>query len=114
MSNGRPSPAQAFFTRDLRVPGLPTVPTAGPPTTGQRVRVSEFQPGDKVRVNNPDTKRWTDKATVMKIRRHGASVWLRMANGRVLVRNQRFLKPLDAAANQRGVKKERRGTSSKT
>ena len=114
MSNGRPSPAQAFFTRDLRVPGLPTVPTAGPPTTGRRVRVSEFQPGDKVRVNNPDTKRWTDKATVMKIRRHGASVWLRMANGRVLVRNQRFLKPLDAAANQRGVKKERRGTSSKT
>jgi hypothetical protein len=41
-------------------------------------------------------------ATVMKIRRHGASVWLRTANGRILVRNQCFLKQL--AATQLGKK----------
>jgi hypothetical protein len=45
-------------------------------------------------VYDPDAKRWSGRATVMKIRRHGASVWLRTANGRILVRNQRFLKPL--------------------
>jgi hydroxymethylglutaryl-CoA reductase len=38
----------------------------------------------------------------MKIRRHGASVWLRTANGRILVQNQRFLKPL--ATTQPGKK----------
>jgi hypothetical protein len=89
------------------VPGLPTVPSAEPASrTGRTVsvrpggqcgpstRLATVQRGESVRVYDPDAKRWSGRATVMKIRRHGASVWLRTANGRILVRNQRFLKPL--------------------
>jgi transposase InsO family protein len=111
MANGRMSPAQALFKQDMRVPDLPTVPADHPapaPTPlrrsgaalrqggrhGPRSRLATVQRGENVRVYDPDAKRWSGRATVMKIRRHGASVWLRTANGRILVRNQRFLKPL--------------------
>jgi hypothetical protein len=108
MANGRVLPAQALFREDLHVPGLPTVPSTEPASrTGRTVcavrpggqcgpstRLATVQRGESVRVYNPDAKRWSDHATVMMIRRHGASVWLRTANGRILVQNQRFLKPL--------------------
>jgi hypothetical protein len=108
LANSRVSPAQALFKQDLRMPGLPTVPSAKPASrTGHTVcavrpggpcgpstRLATVQHGESVRVYNPDAKRWSSRATVMKIRRHGASVWLRTANGCILVRNQRFLKPL--------------------
>jgi hypothetical protein len=62
--------------------------------TVRRTRPATFQRGDKVRVNDLDAKRWSGRATVLKIRRHGASVWLRTDSGYILVCNQTFLKPL--------------------
>jgi transposase InsO family protein len=112
MANGRESPAQALFKQDMRVPGLPTVSADQPASTptplrrngssplrqggrhGPTTRLATVQRGEKVRVYDPDAKRWSGRATVLKIRRHGASVWLRTDSGRMLVRNQRFLKPL--------------------
>jgi transposase InsO family protein len=37
MSNGRASPAQALFKQDLRVPGLPTIPSAEPASKANRM-----------------------------------------------------------------------------
>jgi len=70
MANGRPSPARAFLSRDLRVPGLPTAPSSDVyapkrPTlafqpkrgAGPTARTSLFRRGDKIRVYSPATKR---------------------------------------------------------
>jgi hypothetical protein len=90
------------------MPGLLTVTSAEPALrTGRTVpavrpggqcgpstRLAIVQRGESVRIYDPDAKRWSGRATGLKIRRHGASVWLRTANGHILVRNQRFLKPL--------------------
>jgi hypothetical protein len=121
LSNGRASPAQALFKQDLHMLGLPTVASAEPvlrvPTRrtamlSDRVRwlvrpsACTLPQSSMVRVSgffDPDAKRWSGQATVMKIRRHGTSVWLRTASGCILVCNQRFLKPL--ATTQPGKKK---------
>jgi hypothetical protein len=79
---------------------------------GPSTCLATVQRGESVRVFNPDAKRWSGQATVLKIRRHGASVWLRTANGRILVHNQRFLKPL--ATTQPGKKTVAENNSSGT
>ena len=55
-------------------------------------RADTFSLGQQVRVQDPFTKRWDSVGVIHKICDSGRSFFVKCADGRLLSRNQRFLK----------------------
>ena len=106
------SPAQLFFGRRQRQPSLPTLPhhhndinpdaahAARNKTRFETIarrephatELPQLNNGDLVRVQNPHTKLWDSTATIAQRRPDGLS-YIISQNGKLFLRNRKFLKP---------------------
>eukprot|EP00095_Tigriopus_kingsejongensis_P003415 snap_masked-scaffold1126_size61158-processed-gene-0.4 protein:Tk03415 transcript:snap_masked-scaffold1126_size61158-processed-gene-0.4-mRNA-1 annotation:"PREDICTED: uncharacterized protein K02A2.6-like" len=91
-----PSPARLFFGRQQwgLLPQL-LVPLCNPVTAGRGQILRPLEVGAAVWVQNPTTKRWDIRGTIMDTTSSRTCV-IRMQNGAVLPRNRRFLRPCGA------------------
>lgn len=94
-SRGPSSPAELFFGRRLRgeLPQLRPLP-AHRHVPGH---LTPLTIGDRVRIQDPLTLRWTDAGTIVGIRASGRSYSIADDDGFTFIRNRRLLKPLPDA-----------------
>jgi hypothetical protein len=105
---GDKSPAELFFKRQLRTdlpawsPPPPDVDEGNEIGDGVDSHVDRLPPlkiGERVRLQNPLSKLWDDTAVVVATRDAGRSYFVsKDSDGRQLLRNRRFLKPLPPSA----------------
>lgn len=102
------SPSEMFFGRRLRtlLPGIqfpfdPLQAETAREDTRQKVLDSDTSQtlaplyvGDAVLVQNEKTKEWVDKGTIISIRPSGRSYEVSLANGKVTLRNRRFIRKI--------------------
>ena len=98
----QPSPNELFFGRQLRIQ-LPLMSSTlwqaastqrAPPADPVRFRtLPPLSPGRTVWVQNPHTKRWTTKATVLSTSSTGRTYTLRTEEDKTITRNRRFIRP---------------------
>jgi hypothetical protein len=113
-SIGGHSPARLFYSRQLRVPGLPQLKDhqeeALDGKQGQltkraikRKRISDLnlkrmvspltlQKDQQVLLQSIKTKRWNIPATIVEVRDSGRSAWVKTSSGRKYFRNRRFMR----------------------
>ena len=84
------SPAELFFKRKLRMPGMPFMPISRVPS--HRKNVPEFKVSDFVSIQNEKSKRWDNVGVVIGIRRSNKSYNIELKDGRIIMRNERFLR----------------------
>ena len=88
------SPAELFFGRRLRIPGLPQAKFAkGERDLNVQDKLPLLSEGDKVLVQNHSSKKWDEKGTIKEVRRNGRSYLIEMDDGRMISRNRRYLRP---------------------
>jgi hypothetical protein len=97
-ANDKKSPAEKFFGRILRGP-LPTLQTLSNVDSLRPhelcLKHAKFQIGDYVRLQNPLTKRWTDKGIITGIRHNGKSYFVtKHGDDHPKLRNIKFIKKL--------------------
>ena len=105
------SPAQRFFGRRQRTT-IPTLPSSRNPidmeaSTSAKQRqqglhsggslLPDLQVGDKVRVQNPNTKLWDQTGTISGIIPNGRSFEIALEGDATIRRNRRFIKFLPRA-----------------
>ena len=103
-SGCRDSPAQRFFGRRQRGQ-LPCL-AERPVEISEDSDVPRFSVGDRVRLQNPISKKWDALGEVVTVRKSGRSFGVRRDDGgQILERNQRFMKlsraPLPAGVGAR-------------
>ena len=93
------SPAEKFYGRRQRY-GLPTLGLPPLPTTpgeGEPPKLTPFNIGDLVSIQDVFTKEWSDSGEIISVRPSGGSYEVkRNSDGKVISRNRRFLLPLNA------------------
>ena len=97
------SPSMLFYGRTMRTE-LPRLPgsydqqiVAPRPSRPDKTEfeLSALEPGTRVRLQNPKSKRWEDTGTVTRKHEHGRSYWVDVDDGAAGVwRNRKYLKPL--------------------
>ena len=94
-SKGNESPSLLFLGRKprTRLPGL-RKKTKVARTILPAYGLQQLHPGDRVRVQNPLTKKWSKLATVQSVRSSGRSYYVKVDDGNILLRNRVFLKLL--------------------
>jgi len=97
-TEGPSSPSQLFIGRRQRVAGLPAANERPPNAEAISPRASTFNVGDRVRVQDTNTKRWATKATITEVRASGSSFMLIADDGSSMMRNVRFLRHLTVSA----------------
>ena len=101
LSNNNRSPAELFFQRTIRLPGRPLLAMHKPVLTRMPAQHLEpipsastsFVPGERVVVQNKN-KRWVLPGTIDSARRGGRSFYITMDDGSIILRNQRYIRPL--------------------
>ena len=98
----QPSPNELFFGRQLRIQ-LPLMRStlcqaASTPRTphddSSRFRpLPPLSPGWTVWIQNPQTKCWTTKATILSTSSTGCTYTLQMEEAQTITRNRRFIRP---------------------
>jgi len=94
---GLSSPAELFFGRRHRLPVLPalTIPLPLSHKDNNSGRhLPPLQIGQKVYLQNGNTKRWDCTGVIKKVREHGRSYIVIRQDGRELLRNRIYLKPV--------------------
>jgi hypothetical protein len=95
-SDGAESPAELFFGRTMRR-GLPVIEEGEEDDGWETVGLPALADGQRVRLQNPLTKRWDSLGVIVEARAHGRSYLVqRDEGGQPLVRNRRYLKPVTA------------------
>ena len=97
------SPSMLFYGRTMRteLPRLPgsydqqIVAPRSARSDKTEFELSVLEPGTRVRLQNPKSKRWEDTGTVTRKHEHGRSYWVDVDDGAAGVwRNRKYLKPL--------------------
>ena len=104
------SPAQAFFGRRLRG-RLPTMaehmllkPFDGRPTPNRHTERRELdilRPGDKVMVQDPQSKAWNTTGTIVEARNDSNRSYTVDIGGKMYIRNRIFLRPSYASITEK-------------
>merc|ERR1711864_24747 len=61
-------------------------------TGSKKVKKGQFSVGDKVTIQDVQSKLWDTEATIESVRDSGRSYWCMSADGRSYLRNRKFLK----------------------
>ena len=98
----QPSPNELFFGRQLRIQ-LPlmrstlcqaTSTQRAPPADSARFRpLPPLSLGQTVSVQNPHTRHWTTKATILPTSSTGRTYTLQTEETQTITRNRRFIRP---------------------
>lgn len=92
LAHNRKSPAELFFNRKLRAPGLPRAPFSFFLPQRDVDKTSKFKIGDKVLLQCSKTKRWKERGEIIDIRRSKKSYNILMEDGRTIIRNEHYLR----------------------
>ena len=87
LSDGRPAPSETMFGRILRH-RLPLFRNSVPM---KKVKPTRFEPGDKVRVQDPKTRRWDRIFELVKRRKSGSWILVN-ENGDSTIRNEIYIR----------------------
>ena len=96
-ANDTLSPAQKFYNRRPRNPLFPSyskLSSPVPPRGTERTRLPALSLGDKVRLQNPLTKRWETEGVISAINPSGHSYDILMPDGDIFTRGRRLLKKI--------------------
>ena len=106
----KPCPNEMFFHRKIRDEKPITNTNLHPETNSSKITndsaksnnatQKQFQPGDRVRVQDPGTKRWNVKAKVDHVSETGRTLQMTSSDGVNLKRNRRFVRATCAALQE--------------